>query len=224
MLAKSFAACEGNRPLVRMMVVDVQRQRAGWARTAAPKLAAVAPDDAALMASVAGGCARAFRAVVDRHSGAAFRVAYRMTGDASEAEEIVQEAFTRLWTSAPTLGGGAGPGGWLHRVTINLCLDRLRRRRFVSDAPAPDLADERPGADLMLDRARMEAITAECVARLPDRQRAAIILTYTEGLPNMAAAAALDLNLKAFESLLLRARTALRGLLAARGIVESGHA
>lgn len=206
------------------MVVDLQRQPAGGPAPRPRSLTAVVPDDAALMARVAVGCARAFRAVVDRHSGAAFHVAYRMTGDRGEAEDIVQEAFTRLWTSAPTLGGGAGPGGWLHRVTINLCLDRLRRRRFVSDVPAPDLADERPGADLMLDRARLAAITTECVGRLPDRQRAAIILTYTEGLPNMAAAAALELNVKAFESLLLRARTALRGLLAARGIVEGGHA
>lgn len=179
----------------------------------------VAVDDAALQAQVAAGDAAAFRKLVDAHGPMAFRVAYRMVGDRSEAEDIVQDAFTRLWVNAASLDLGAGPGGWLHRVTVNLAFDRLRRRRFVADVPVPDVPDDAAGADLAHDRARLAAMTSAAIARLPDRQRAAIVLTYYETLSNAAAAAALDLNIKAFESLLLRARSALRTMLAEAGVV-----
>lgn len=177
------------------------------------------PGDAALQAKVAAGDAAAFGVLVDRHSPMAFRVACRMLGDRSEAEDVVQDAFTRLWINAASLDFAAGPGGWLHRVTVNLCFDRLRRRRFVADVAVPDIADDAPGADLAHDRARLAAVTSAAIARLPDRQRAAIILTHYEQFANAAAAAALGLNIKAFESLLLRARAALRVQLAESGIV-----
>lgn len=184
---------------------------------------AAIPDDDGLPARVAAGDAVAFRQLVDRHGPMAFRVAYRMVSERSEAEDIVQDAFTRLWINAPALdlaaGAEANLGGWLHRVTVNLCLDRLRRRRFVADGQVPDVADDTAGADLAHDRARLAAVTSAAIARLPDRQRAAIILTYYEALPNAAAAAALELNIKAFESLLLRARSALRVMLAKAGLV-----
>ena len=95
-------------------------------------------------------------------------------------------------------------------MATNLCLDRLRRRKFASDEAVPERVDETPGADEQMDEARLRARTAAAVQALPDRQRAAIILTYYEDYSNMAAAETLDMNIKAFESLLLRARSALR--------------
>ena len=95
-------------------------------------------------------------------------------------------------------------------MATNLCLDRLRRRKFASDEAVPERADDTPGADEQMDEERLRARTVAAVQALPDRQRAAIILTYYEEYSNMAAAEALDMNIKAFESLLLRARTALR--------------
>lgn len=178
---------------------------------------AAACDDA-LLRQVALGDAVAFRTLVDRHHAVMFRIGWRMLGQRAEAEDIVQDALTRLWVNAATLDPRRGAGGWLHRVTVNLCLDRLRRRRFVADVPVPDRADDAAPADVEMDRARLAALTSSCVAALPDRQRAAIVLTYFENLSNNDAATALDLNLKAFESLLLRARSTLRGTLAARGV------
>ena len=146
-----------------------------------------------------------------------------MMNDATEAEDVAQEALLRLWSSASAWRpGGAGVGAWLARVTTNLCLDRLRKKRFTSDDAVPERADTAPLADAMMDEEAMRTQTMAAIQALPDRQRAAIILTYYEDQSNADAAAVLDLNIKAFESLLLRARRALRELLAARGLVSTG--
>ena len=178
--------------------------------------------DAALMARVAAGDAAAFRALVERHAAMVHALAWRMLGTA-EAEDVVQESFTRLWVNAKgwTPSGG-GLGGWLRRVATNLCLDRLRRPRTLGDALLADHADESPPADVQLDQARRQAAVAAAVRALPDRQRAAIVLTYYEGVPNAEAAAILGLGVKAVESLLVRARQGLVQILARQGLLETG--
>jgi len=180
--------------------------------------------DSALMIRVAAGDAAAFRVLVERHSTMVHTLAWRMLGPA-EAEDVVQESFTRLWVNAkgwtPT---GGGLGGWLRRVATNLCLDRLRRPRMVGDALLADHRDEAPLADERFDTARREAAVADAVRALPDRQCAAIVLTYYEGLPNAEAGAILGLGVKAVESLLVRARRALVRSLARQGLIERGEA
>jgi RNA polymerase sigma-70 factor (ECF subfamily) len=81
----------------------------------------------------------------------------------------------------------------------------------------PERADDSPLADARIDEDRMARMTRQAIGALPDRQRAAIVLTYYEELSNLDAAAALDMNIKAFESLLLRARGALKRTLAGNG-------
>lgn len=178
-------------------------------------------SDARLVAAVAQGEADALRRLVDRHGAMAHGLAYRLLNEASEAEDAVQDAFIRLWRKAGGLDatgpGGAGP--WLRRVVTNLCLDRIRRRRFFSDAPLPERIDEAPAADERIETERRARLAARAVQALPAHQRAAIVLTYYEGLPNAAAAEALQMKLKAFESLLVRARSALR-----RFVTEAGLA
>ncbi len=177
-------------------------------------------DEAALMARVAGRDAIAFRSLVDGHAVRLRRLAYRMIGDPAEAEDVAQEALLRLWEHAARWRpGGSAIGGWLTRVAMNLCFDRLRRRRFVSSEAVPERTDETPGADAALDTERLRAATAACVQALPERQRAAIVLTYYEELSNLMAAQAMDMNIKAFESLLVRARSALRAAFVERGLL-----
>jgi len=173
-----------------------------------------ADGDDALMARVRARDAEAFRIIVDRNVIALHRVAYRMIGDATEAEDLAQEALLRLWRDAAKWQvGHAGTGAWLRRVVVNLCLDRLRRRRFSSDEEVPERADEALPAPEEIDAGRLRAATVAAIAALPDRQRAAVVLTYYEEVSNQVAAETLDMNLKAFESLLLRARSALRAAL-----------
>lgn len=177
-----------------------------------------ARDDNALMARVAARDGQAFRVLVDAHTTMLYRIGYRMLGDAAAAEDVAQDALLRLWHHAARWQGqGPGVAAWLRRVATNLCLDRLRKRRFVSDDAVPERADDGPSAAEQMDEQRMRAQTIEAIATLPDRQRAAIILTYYEECSNLEAASVLGLNIKAFESLLLRARGALRRVLEGEG-------
>jgi len=171
-------------------------------------------DDDTLMARIALRDAEAFRVLVDKHAGKAHRIAWRMLGDPVEAEDVAQEAMLKLWEQADRWqAGSAGVGAWLNRVATNLCLDRLRRRRFASDEDVPERVDETPLADARMDSEWMRRRAMQAVQSLPDRQRAAIVLTYYEECSNLAAAEILGLNIKAFESLLLRARQALKAAL-----------
>jgi RNA polymerase sigma-70 factor (ECF subfamily) len=186
-----------------------------------------ADDDAALVARLAARDAQGLREVVARYAAALYRIAYRMVGDAHEAEDIVQEACLRLWDQAPRLAQRHPPGtpagaalrlpGWLRRVVTNLAIDRLRQRRRLADAEVPERADEAPLADEVIAAAQRDRATRALVMALPARQRAAIVLTYYEELSNAEAAAAMAMNIKAFESLLHRARAALRQAFAAKG-------
>lgn len=178
-------------------------------------------DDGALMAQVARGDAAAFRLLVERHTAMVHGLAWRMLGDGAEAEDVVQEAFTRLWVGAARwtpVGGGLG--GWLRRVATNLCLDRLRRVRPMGGDAIPDRPDDSPLADAALDADRRRQAVARAIFALPDRQRAAIVLTYHEEASNAEAADILGVGVKALESLLVRARQSLSRALAAEGLAE----
>ena len=180
-----------------------------------------ASDDDAVMIRIAARDAVAFARVVDARAAMLHRIAYRMIADAAEAEDVAQEALLRLWSSAERWRPGqAGIAAWLTRVAVNLCLDRLRRRRFASDEEVPERADEAPGADALVEEEQLRWAAVAALGDLSERHRAAIVLTYYEELPNAMAAEALEMNLKAFESLLLRARGAMRSALAARGLTS----
>ena len=182
-------------------------------------------DDGTLMQRVASGDARALETIAERHTAMLFAIAWRMLNDAAEAEDVVQEAITRAWVKAGSwtpVGGGLG--GWLRRVATNLCIDRQRRRAFVSGNAIPETADDGPAADVLIDEQRRAAAVAAAMQALPDRQRAAIVLTYYEGVSNAEAAAALGIGVKALESLLVRARQGLSRTLAERGLLQEGSA
>ncbi|MGI4801916.1 MAG: sigma factor-like helix-turn-helix DNA-binding protein, partial [Janthinobacterium lividum] len=125
----------------------------------------------------------------------------------------------RVWDHAADwkpVGGGLP--GWLRRIATNLSLDRHRRSSRISDADVPEHADPALAVDKQMDAARLGSIAQTALLALPDRQRAAIVLTYYEQLANAAAAEAMAMNVKAFESLLVRARSALRAAVQAAGV------
>jgi RNA polymerase sigma factor (sigma-70 family) len=184
----------------------------------AVKLAEEQSDDE-LVARIAMRDHAAMRLAADRHANAAWRVAYRMLGDATEAEDVAQEALLRLWNHADRWReGGPGIAAWLKKVTVNQCLDRLRRKRFLSDEDVPERADEAPLADEMMEQDEVGSAVKKCIETLPDRQRAAVILTYYEEQANQTAAGTLAMQLKAFESLLFRARGSLRDCIERKGV------
>ncbi|WP_295526430.1 RNA polymerase sigma factor [Novosphingobium sp. Chol11] len=182
-----------------------------------PDCEGVDAQDTALMIAVGQGSANAFGVLVERHTPQLYRLAARMLGDSFEAEDVVQECFTRLWQNAPRWQPtGAGLVGWLHRVAMNLCLDRKRRFRVIVTPDVPDRADPAPLADVLIEAEQTRCAVADALAALPARHRAALVLCYYEGLSNASAAEVLDLNIKALESLLFRARRLMRERLQTR--------
>ncbi|WP_293949625.1 RNA polymerase sigma factor [Sneathiella sp.] len=169
--------------------------------------------DAELMQAVAGGNASASRVVVDLYLNGAYRLALRILGDASLAEDMAQEAFIRLWKQAPKWQPKAQIRTWLHRVTHNLCVDYLRKQKRYSDDEVPEMADPAPNAlELKAQRQLGDKVT-EALQKLPARQRIAISLVHFEECGNMEAAAIMDISVEALESLLARGRRKLKELL-----------
>lgn len=182
-------------------------------------------DDAALMRRVAAGDAQALRAVADRHAGMLYSLAWRMLADPAEAEDVVQEAMTKLWVNAGRWApAGGGLGGWLRRIATNACIDRRRKPRMLGEEALPERADDSPSAEALIDEDRRARAVAAAMQSLPDRQRAAIVLTYYEGVSNAEAAAVLGIGVKALESLLVRARQGLSRSLAGQGLLQEGNA
>jgi RNA polymerase sigma-70 factor (ECF subfamily) len=139
-----------------------------------------------------------------------------MLGDMAEAEDVAQECFLRLWRTAPKWRGEARVGTWLHRVAHNLCIDRLRRRRETTGGEAPDLPDTAAGPATQQQQAQVARAVEGAMARLPERQRAAIALVHYQEMGNIEAADIMGVSVEALESLLSRGRRALRQALAER--------
>ena len=104
-------------------------------------------SDEALMARVARGDERAFRALARRHLPAMLGLARRILGNAADAEDVAQEAMLRVWTHAPRWQPLALFRTWLTRVVVNLCLDRKRRAPWVALEAAGEIVDPAPGAE-----------------------------------------------------------------------------
>jgi RNA polymerase sigma-70 factor, ECF subfamily len=168
-------------------------------------------SDEELMALVAAGDNAAFRRLMARHMGRAIRVAETVVRGSAEADDIAQEAFIRIWRNASGFDARVARfTTWMHRIVVNLSIDR-KRRNGTAYAPVPeDLADGRQSALDGLLASEQQALLQEALGELPDRQRAAIALFHFEGLSGRDSALAMNLSESAFESLLTRARSALR--------------
>jgi RNA polymerase sigma-70 factor (ECF subfamily) len=174
---------------------------------------AAAQPDEALVAQVGGGDAGAYRVLAERYLPGIVRYATRMLGGQAEGEEIAQETFLRLWRDASRYEArGARASTWLYRIAHNLCIDRLRARK-------PEGSSEELVAGERTSTPHAQRELAEQVTRaldaLPERQRAAIALVHYEEKSHEEAAQVLGCGVQAVESLLARARKALRERLAA---------
>src|SRR4029077_19201870 len=94
-------------------------------------------SDATAIAQVRDGNADAFRVLVERHSQSVFRLAYRMTGNQHDAEEIVQEAFLRAYQKLGQFAARANFGTWVYRIAANYAIDRMRQRKSEDATRAP---------------------------------------------------------------------------------------
>ena len=167
-------------------------------------------DDQAMLAAGRGD-RRAFARLVDRHLDRTVAITARVIGRRAEAEEVTQEAFLRLWKKAEAWRPGkARVGTWLTRVAINLAIDRTRRVRPVDLDQAVEVADPAAAGEDLVDAAQRAQAVRAAVARLPDRQRAALALFYDREMSMQQAAETMRISVRALESLLARARRTLK--------------
>ena len=157
--------------------------------------------DSTLVERVGRGEPAAARLLVSAKLPRILGLATRRLRDTSEAEDVAQETFLRVWRNA----GAWEPGRarfdtWLHTVVRNLCCDCLRRRREVMSDTISDAADPTPGAESsLIERERGRAV-ANAIAGLPERQREAILLINYQRTPlRVEAAAALNVSVEALE-------------------------
>lgn len=172
-------------------------------------------DDETLVAHVAAADRGAYAVLVGRHAVRYRALAYRMVGDMAMAEDMVQDAFIKLWTNAARFDPAKAKfTTWFHRIVVNRCLDEKRKRRVDPLPEGYDQADESANAEQQLETEGGNQQIAAALNALSERQRTAVTLSYFDGLSNIEAAEVMELNLKAYESLLVRARAKLREQLA----------
>ena len=174
-------------------------------------------DDDALLARFASGDQSAARLLAERHTGRVLALGTRMLKDAAEAEDVAQEAMLRAWKNAADWRPGEAKfSTWLHKVALNLCYDRLRKRQTKPLEDAPEPIDDRASALEELEADERVAVLQDALAELPERQRAAIQLCHYEERSNPETAEILGVSVEAVESLLSRGRRALRTKLASK--------
>ena len=169
-------------------------------------------DDHELLAGVQEGSHPAFAELVRRHTDRFYRLAFRYLQNREAAEDVVQDAFLKLWEDPSRWRPEKNTKftTWFYRVVVNLCLDWQKRKRPLELKEDMPIIDERETADRAMLRNEEQRILETEIAALPERQRVALNLCFGEGLSNQDAAEVMGLNLKALQSLIMRAKTTLR--------------
>lgn len=181
-------------------------------------------DDRQLVALAQQGDPEAFAQLVRRHQKMVYNLALGKTGSHHDAEEVTQTAFLNAWQGIRSFQGKAAFSSWLYRLTANAAIDLLRRRRApalsLDDPDLPPLADRDPGPEEVSLTAERRRLLWQAIDRLPEAQRAPLVLREMEGLSYREIAQALDLEEGTVKSRLARARLLLRRLLVENGLLR----
>ncbi|MFN3834282.1 MAG: RNA polymerase sigma factor [Glycocaulis sp.] len=170
------------------------------------------PDsDAALAKALARGDGPLMQAFIARTLPRITGTAFRLLGDRSQAEDIAQETYLRVWRNAANwTPGTARFESWVLRIAVNLCYDRLRKRREAALPEGYDRPDGAPGPEAVMAGADSALAVRDAIAGLPERQRLALELCHFQEMSNIEAAEVMEISVEAVESLLSRARRTLR--------------
>jgi RNA polymerase sigma-70 factor (ECF subfamily) len=181
--------------------------------------------DAAAVALVRAGDRDAFRPIVDRHSEMLFRLAYRITGNETDAEEVVQETFLRAYRKLDSFDGRSSVGTWLFRIATNYSLDLLDRRKaepqVLANDPGQDeipfeerVCSERPNPERLAYSSEVQANIQCALQSLSNTERTAFVLRHVEGCSIEEIAVALNVRSGAARQSLFRAVEKMRKFLA----------
>jgi len=175
-----------------------------------------------LMARIAEGDDSAFGILVHRHRTSVLNLIYRFIGDRTQAKDLAQEVFLKVWQSAQNYEPKAKFTTWIYRITANLCFNELksaRRKKWYSFNRSDEdgehtfeetLADSTPSAEtILLEKERSRQIS-DALQSLPENQRMALILKRYDDLSYHEIAQIIGCSVSAVESLLFRAKRALQ--------------
>jgi RNA polymerase sigma-70 factor, ECF subfamily len=182
-------------------------------------------SDALAVERTLAGERDAYRVLVERHSRNIYRLAYRMTGNAQDAEEVVQEAFLRAYQKLERFAGNANFGTWVYRIAANYAIDRIRQRK-AEDArreghskpsedalevdPVSQVKDPSPSPERLAGSAQLGAKMKEALAALSPAERTAIVMRHWDGCAIEEIAAVLKSNSNATKNTVFRAVQKLR--------------
>ena len=184
-----------------------------------PILADLSTVDFSLMERIGAGDHAAFRELVERHQHAVIGTVAKMLGNASEAEDIAQQVFLRIWKNAKRYRPDAKFTTYLYTITRNLVFNETRRKSRKKEVSSDEREensnqlieaspDRQPDAELL--QAELQKAVDDAIAALPETQRMAVVLRRYEQLSYEEIAVVLELSVSAVKSLLFRARTTLR--------------
>ena len=181
-----------------------------------------ATEAAAVLARAQQGDSEAFRELVERHSRSVFRLAYRMTGNEQDAEDVVQESFLRAYKQLGRFESRANFGTWLYRIVSNCSVDLMRAKQARHDQVRGDSIDEAaqlpagdlPGPERIAQSAEIERRVQAALSELSPLERAAFTLRHYEGRSIEEISAALNLGTSAAKHSVFRAVKKLRIALA----------
>ncbi len=173
------------------------------------------PLDQDLLAKIASRDEAAFAQLLDRHLENVRSLAWRVLASHADVDDIAQEVFLKLWKNPQSFTPGKAKfSTWLYRVTMNACIDRQRKVKTVPlETIEATMADNRPTPERAAINTSRAQRVADAIARLPERQRHAIALSHFQELNNIEAAEIMNTSVEAIESLLGRARRALKASL-----------
>ncbi len=177
-------------------------------------------SDEELMVRVQDADHSAFSILVTRHTKMFYAAAYRMYPYQDEAEDIVQEAFMKLWNRPEIWKAdkGAKFTTWFYRVVTNQAIDFARKIKNTKGSEALDrITDKTASQQEMMEQTQQEQMLEDAIQELPERQKLALNLCFYEGLSNKEAAEIMDVGVKALESLLMRAKAGLKDILVRQG-------
>jgi RNA polymerase sigma-70 factor (ECF subfamily) len=180
--------------------------------------------DEGLVARIQKGDHQSFAILVRRHTDKFYGLAWRLLANDAEADDVVQDAFLKLWTQPDLFRIDAGVKftTWFYRVVSNMALDKLRgRKRWAGADVLEAMADNAKLSDQSYEDKEMQKHMEQSIAVLPERQKLALTLCFYEGVSVAEAAQVIGVGEKAVESLLMRAKSGVRNELIRRGIIGS---
>lgn len=182
----------------------------------------ISDDDVDLVLRVGEGDARAYHELVSRHAAKVRAFVLRLTRDAADADDVVQETFLRLWLHAAEFESRSRVTTWLCKIAHNLAIDRLRTKNRLRPLPDDEIMPVSARQPRLVDEKRRAEALEQAIAALPERQAAAIELVHRQGLSGAEASEVLGVGTEALESLLARARRTLKAELSGFSNREAG--